>query len=368
MGVKSYRQAMGDGARIISSSPMIGRHVGSYEITARLGAGGMGEVYRARDSRLDRDVALKLLPEAFAADPDRLMRFTREAKTLASLNHPNIAAIYGVEEDPASGQRALVMELVDGEDLSDRIARGAIPVDETLAIARQIADALAAAHDAGIVHRDLKPANVKVRADGTVKVLDFGLAKAALPGDTGAAASAAQSPTMTSPALTAMGLILGTAAYMSPEQAKGRPVDRRADIWAFGVILHEMLTGRRLFEAEDVTETLAAVLTRDVSATSLPAHLPSGLRAIVSDCLVRDPKKRLRDISDVRLMLDKFDAVHEDTMPAAVLQPSRPARWLWPGIAAAAILVALGASALYLNQPAVDTPDAVAFEISAPDL
>ena len=347
---------------------MIGRHVGSYEITARLGAGGMGEVYRARDPRLDRDVALKILPDAFAGDPDRLMRFTREAKTLAALNHPNIAAIYGVEEDAASGQRALVMELVEGEDLSDRIARGPVPVDEALSIAKQIADALGAAHDAGIVHRDLKPANVKVRADGTVKVLDFGLAKAMSPADSGSSASVAQSPTMTSPALTAMGLIIGTAAYMSPEQAKGRPVDRRADIWAFGVILHEMLTGRRLFEAEDVTETLAAVLTRDVSAASLPAHLPSGLRALVTDCLARDPKKRLRDISDIRLLLDKVDRAPADAQAGAAPPPRGAARWLWPAIASVAALAALGASALYLNKPAADTSEVVAFEISAPNL
>ena len=213
-----------------------GTRIGAYEIVSPLGAGGMGEVYRARDTRLDRDVALKFLPESFAADPDRRMRFEREAKTLAALNHPNIAAIYGIED------RCLVMELVEGEDLSNRIARGAMPVSEAVPMARQIAEALEAAHEAGVIHRDLKPANIKVRPDGTVKILDFGLAKAITPGaDSGAgpAAAAVNSPTMTSPALTAMGLILGTAAYMSPEQAKGRPVDRRADIWAFGVVLCE---------------------------------------------------------------------------------------------------------------------------------
>ena len=346
---------------------MIGRIVGAYEITARIGAGGMGEVYRARDARLDRDVALKILPEAFASDPDRLMRFTREAKTLASLNHPNIAAIYGVEEDAASGQRALVMELVEGEDLSDRIARGPVPVDEAIALAKQIADALGAAHDAGIVHRDLKPANVKLRADGTIKVLDFGLAKAMSSSDSGTAANVAQSPTMTSPALTQMGLIIGTAAYMSPEQAKGRPVDRRADIWAFGVILHEMLSGRRLFEAEDVTETLAAVLTRDVSAASLPAHLPSSLRALVTDCLARDPKKRLRDISDIRLLLDKLDRA-EPPAPAGAASAGRGAGWLWPALASVAVLSATGGTALYLNAPAAGASEVIAFEISAPNL
>jgi serine/threonine protein kinase len=346
---------------------MIGQRIAQYEVTGKLGAGGMGEVYRARDTRLDRDVALKILPEAFAADPDRLMRFTREAKTLASLNHPNIAGIYGIEEASAAGRHALAMELVEGEDLSDRIARGPMPTDEAVAIAKQIADALAAAHDAGIIHRDLKPANVKVRADGAVKVLDFGLAKAVAGADSGTQGSAAQSPTITSPALTAMGLILGTAAYMSPEQAKGRPVDRRADIWAFGVILHEMLTGRRLFEAEDVSETLAAVLTRDVSAAATLAHVPPGLRTIISDCLVRDPKKRLRDIGDVRLMLDKFERADDASIPPSPAS-SRALRLLWPALASLAVVAALGVSALYFNQEASPAPEPIAFELSAPDL
>jgi eukaryotic-like serine/threonine-protein kinase len=226
----------------------------------------MGEVYRATDTKLGREVALKILPESFAADPDRLMRFEREARTLASLNHPNIAQIYGIEESPGAGghgtglTRALVMELVDGEDLSTRIARGAIPLDDALPIARQIAEALEAAHDAGIIHRDLKPANIKVRGDGTIKVLDFGLAKALDSGSADPKAPGTPGPqdiTVTSPALTAMGMILGTAAYMSPEQARGRPVDRRADIWSFGVVLYEMLSGTRAFEGDDITTTLA---------------------------------------------------------------------------------------------------------------
>jgi len=298
----------------------------------------MGQIFRARDTKLDRDVAIKVLPESFALDPDRVARFTREAKTLASLNHPNIAQIYGLEES------ALVMELVDGEDLSEIIARGPIPLAEALPIARQIADALEAAHEQGIIHRDLKPANIKVRADGTVKVLDFGLAKVLSPEGVNATADAANSPTLTGRA-TQLGMILGTAAYMSPEQAKGRAVDKRADIWAFGVVLSEMLTGRRLFDAEDVSETLAAVLTRDVSATSMPAIIPPRLRALLRDCLVRDPKNRLRDIGDARIALDKIitgaphDAVAITTSaPAAAPSGSRVLPWAIAG----ALMIALG--------------------------
>jgi serine/threonine protein kinase len=309
-----------------------GTRLGPYEITGPLGAGGMGEVYRATDSHLKRSVAIKVLPAAMAADTDRLMRFQREAEVLAALNHPNIAAIYGLEK--TSDLTALVMELVEGQDLSEIVAAGAkapalhpdgapglqpwgIPLSDALAIAKQIADALEAAHEQGIVHRDLKPQNIKVRPDGMVKVLDFGLAKAMDPPSPGATAGKPANPgpgtldpgpTMTSPAMTQMGMILGTAAYMSPEQAKGRAVDKRADIWAFGVVLYEMLTGRRLFDAEDVSETLAAVLTRDVSLASLPSEFPSRLRALVRDCLIRDPKQRLRDIGEARRVLDKLIA------------------------------------------------------------
>ena len=233
-----------------------GARLGVYEIIAPIGEGGMGQVFRARDTKLNRDVALKVLPDSFANDADRLARFTREAQALAALNHPNIAAIYGIEE--SSGVRALVMELVEGDDLSQRIARGAIPLDEALPIAKQIAEALEAAHEQGIMHRDLKPANIKVRLDGTVKVLDFGLAKAMDP--VGSAPNMSQSPTITTPAMTHAGMIMGTAAYMSPEQAKGRAVDKRSDVWAFGCVLFEMLTGKRAFEGEDVSDTLAAVL------------------------------------------------------------------------------------------------------------
>jgi eukaryotic-like serine/threonine-protein kinase len=243
-----------------------GSRIGPYEIYSLVGAGGMGEVYRARDTRLDRDVALKILPDAFARDPARLSRFELEAKTLASLNHPHIAQIYGLEQ--GGDTTALVMELVEGDDLSQRIGRGPLPLDEALPIARQIAQALETAHERGIIHRDLKPANVKVRADGTVKVLDFGLAKLIAPAIT----EGANSPSITSPAMTMGGVVLGTAAYMPPEQAKGKPVDRRADVWAFGCVLYEMLTGQHAFGGEDVSDTLASVLTKEPDWSTLPAN------------------------------------------------------------------------------------------------
>ena len=248
-----------------------GVRLGSYEIVALIGAGGMGEVYRAHDDRLNRDVAIKTLPAAFAVDPDRLMRFRREAQLLASLNHTNIAAIYGLEE--RDGVSALVLELVEGPTLADRIAGGPLPIDEALPIARQIADALETAHEQGIVHRDLKPANVKLRPDGTVKVLDFGLAKALQP-IAAVTSDMPAAPTITSPALTQLGVILGTAAYMSPEQAKGRPADKRSDVWAFGAVLYEMLSGQRAFKGEDISDVLAAVLRQDVDWAALPAALP----------------------------------------------------------------------------------------------
>jgi serine/threonine-protein kinase len=269
-----------------------GMRIGAYEVSAKLGEGGMGEVYRARDLTLDRDVALKVLPPTFASDHERLARFEREAKTLAALNHPHIAQIYGVERTETVN--ALVMEFVDGEDLAARIARGPIPIDEAIPIARQIAEALEAAHEKGIVHRDLKPANVKATAGGVVKVLDFGLAKAVASEDVAA--------TITSPA-TMKGVILGTAAYMAPEQARGKPIDKRADIWAFGVLLFEMLTGQRPFEGETVSDTLAAVLTREVDLARLPPTTPDAIRTLLSRCLQRDVTLRLRDIGEARIAL-----------------------------------------------------------------
>src|SRR5215510_680967 len=276
-----------------------GSRLGAYELIEIIGAGGMGIVYRARDLKLQREVALKVLPEALALDPDRIARFRREATVLASLNHPNIGAIYGYED---SGDiHALVLELVEGPTLADRIARGPVPLDEALAIARQIADALATAHDHGIIHRDLKPANVKLRDDGTVKVLDFGLAKALTDGNSVASPNLTNSPTLNSPiGATGVGVLLGTAAYMSPEQAKGRAVDKRSDIWAFGCVLHEMLTGEPSFKGEDLTETLASVV-KDRPDLS---RVPSDVRRLIAKCLEKDPKARLRDIGDAWALLE----------------------------------------------------------------
>jgi hypothetical protein len=303
---------MGGRRKIAQPMPLQpGTRLGPYEVLSALGAGGMGEVWRARDRRLGRDVALKVLPEAFVADSERLARFEREAKVLASLNHPHIAHIYGLEEaDAGAGAvRALVLELVEGPTLADRIARGPIPIDEALPIARQIAEALEAAHDQGIIHRDLKPANIKVKPDGTVKVLDFGLAKALAPQlqAAGAAGEAlSHSPTLTlAGAATEAGVILGTAAYMAPEQARGRPVDKRADIWAFGCVLYEMLTGRRPFAGADVAETMARVLEREPDWSALPASTPPGVVRVVRRCLRRDLADRLHDIGDARIEIEE---------------------------------------------------------------
>ena len=278
-----------------------GIRLGVYEVTAQIGEGGMGQVYRAHDTKLNRDVALKVLPDAFASDPDRLARFTREARALASLNHTNIAHIHGLEE--SSGVRALVMELVEGPTLADRIAHGPIPIDEALPIAKQIADALEAAHEQGIIHRDLKPANIKVRPDGTVKVLDFGLAKAMEPA-AAAVPGMSMSPTITTPAMTQAGIILGTAAYMSPEQARGKIVDKRADIWAFGAVLFEMLTGERAFAGDDLSITLASVVMKDPTWAALAPATPWGVQQLLRRCLVKDPRQRIRDMGDVRLALE----------------------------------------------------------------
>ena len=294
----------------------VGERLLHYDMTALIGEGGMGQVYQATDTKLNRQVALKILPEAFAADPDRLARFEREAKVLASLNHPNIGHIYGLEE--AEGTKALVLELIEGPTLEDRIKRGPIPVDEALPIAKEIAEALEAAHEAGVIHRDLKPANIKVREDGTVKVLDFGLAKAVDPTPAG---DPDQSPTLTA-AATQMGVILGTAAYMSPEQARGKPVDRRADIWAFGCVLYEMLTGGRAFPGDDVTQTLAKVVEREPDWEQLPAGLAGIVDIFMRRCLDKDSRNRVRDIGDARLALTgAFDGRAAQSAAAAGRSP-----------------------------------------------
>jgi serine/threonine-protein kinase len=299
-----------------------GSRLGPYEIVDLLGAGGMGEVYRAADTNLNRQVAIKVLPSSMGADGERLARFQREAEILAALNHPNIAHIHGLEK--SDGTVALVMELVEGPTLAELIARGPIPIDEALSIAKQIAEALEAAHEYGIVHRDLKPANIKVKADGTAKVLDFGLAKAIAP--VGARPDVSLSPTITTPAMTEAGIILGTAAYMSPEQAKGRAVDKRSDLWAFGVILYEMLTGQRPFGGEDVSDTLAQVLTKDVDWTALSPTIPSSIRRLLRRCLAKDRKRRIADASDARLEIDDA-SLTADGPGGAVVAPVSYSVW-----------------------------------------
>src|SRR5215475_5755632 len=278
---------------------MIGTKLAHYDITAHLGSGGMGDVYQATDTKLGRSVAIKFLPEAFSHDTERVARFQREARVLASLNHPNIAAIYGVEE--INSRHFLVMELISGETLADRIKRGAIPVEEALPIAKQIAEALEEAHEKGIIHRDLKPANIKLTPEGKVKVLDFGLAKAFASGATNPSLS--DSPTI-SMAATNAGVILGTAAYMSPEQAKGRPVDTRTDIWAFGCVLYEMLTARRAFAGDEVSEVLASVLAREPDWTLLPRTLSPVVGIYLKRCLHKDRKQRIGDAQNVRLAVE----------------------------------------------------------------
>ena len=345
-----------------------GTRFGSFEILSLLGAGGMGEVYRARDARLNRDVALKVLPEAFTSDPERLARFAREAQTLAALNHSNIGGIHGLED--ANDRQALVLELVEGPTLADRITQGALPLEEALPIARQIADALEAAHEQGIIHRDLKPANVKLRPDGTVKVLDFGLAKALSRNERSGTSrvDVTASPTMLSPAtMTTAGLILGTAAYMAPEQARGKPVDRRADIWAFGCVLYEMLTGRRTFEGDEVTDTLAGILRGEPSWDALPASTPRSIQRLLRRCLQKDPRERLQAIGDARLEI--ADALRgptqETAMPAS--SASRASR-LVP-VAAASVITAIvvGAAAWTLKPAPTDVERRVTRSLIAAD-
>ena len=342
------------------------KRIAHYDVTALLGEGGMGQVWQATDIQLNRQVALKILPDAFAADPERLARFTREAEILASLNHPNIAQIHGIEEavpsiiaGTRSGQavKALVLELVEGPTLADRVKQGPIPLDEALPIATQLAEALEAAHDAGVIHRDLKPANIKVRADGTVKVLDFGLAKA-LPVEPHSDPS--ESPTLTAP-VTEMGAVVGTAAYMSPEQASGKPVDKRADIWAYGVVLYEMLTGSRAFPGDDVLPTLAGVIDREPDWALLPKTLPPALHIYLRRCLQKDPRDRVRDIGDVRLAtIGAFDV----PAPAPAVQGGAdgpPVRRLVLGAVGASLVGALaaGGAVWYLLGQPDDVPDAL---------
>ena len=316
-----------------------GTTLGPYQVSAKIGEGGMGEVYQARDTKLDRDVALKVLPEAFTADPDRLARFEREAKVLASLNHPNIGTIYGLEE--AAGVKALVLELVEGPTLADRIKQGAIPIGDALPIAKQIAEALEAAHEQGVIHRDLKPANIKVKDDGTVKVLDFGLAKAFQPDASNPNMSVSPTISLTA-AATQMGMVIGTAAYMSPEQAKGKPVDKRADIWAFGAVLFEMLTGQKPFTGEDVSETLATVIKTDPEWAALPPDTPARLQQLIRACLAKNPKQRVHDVADVRLAMDGAFETPVNTPSETTVEPTLQV-WQRPvaAIAVALFLVAI---------------------------
>ena len=343
-----------------------GTRLGVYEVAGKIGEGGMGEVYQARDTTLDRDVALKVLPEAFTADPDRLARFQREAKVLASLNHPNIGAIHGLEAAP-DGQ-ALVLELIEGPTLADRIAEGPVPVEEALNIAKQIADALEAAHDQGIVHRDLKPANVKVRSDGTVKVLDFGLAKAVSSDTRGESTTTSATMSLTASA-TQMGMVIGTAAYMPPEQAKGKPVDKRADIWAFGAVLFELLTGRKAFPGDDVSDTLAMVLKFEPEWELLPADVTASVRRLMQRCLVKDPKLRLREVGTA--IVEIHEGEIEATGAVSGSEPT-PILQLWQRPAPAVVgvlLVAMVASlaAWSLTRAEVVPPDIVRFVIDPPD-
>jgi serine/threonine protein kinase len=327
--------------RASGSASLTGKRIGTYSVHERIGAGGMGEVYRAHDSKLRRDVAFKVLAAGLIGDSDserqdHLRRFRHEAHALAALNHPNIAAIHGLEE--AEGVTALVMELVDGSTLADRIMQGAIPVEEALPIAKQIADAVEAAHERGIVHRDLKPANIKLRPDGTVKVLDFGLAKAV--GPAASARDVSQHATNTAPPVTATGVIVGTAAYMSPEQAAGKPVDHRADIWAFGCVLFEMLTGHAAFGGDTLTDTLAAVMRADPEWSRLPGGVTAPLRELLRRCLRKDPRQRLQAIGDARIALE--DVLSGDSLPAASAR-SRSDRTAWI-VAGVAMLAAMALS------------------------
>jgi eukaryotic-like serine/threonine-protein kinase len=342
-----------------------GQRLGVYEVIGPIGAGGMGEVYRARDTRLGRDVALKVLPEMFAADPERLARFEREAQLLAALNHPHIAGIHGLEEGGAV--RALVMELIEGDTLAERIAGTPMPLEEGLAIARQIAEALEAAHEQGIIHRDLKPANIKVTPAGVVKVLDFGLAKLNDPSASNDPnrPNSSMSPTVVSPAMTTVGVLLGTAAYMAPEQARGRPTDRRVDVWAFGCVLFEMLTGQHAFPGSDVTEVLATVLKTEPDWKALPSSTPPRIRSVLERCLQKDPKLRIRDIGDVRLAMEgAFETVAAAAVPASIPLPRRG--WGWP-VSVVAVALAAGLLTWFVSRPSIDPVTPTRFSLVLPD-
>ncbi|UCF38360.1 MAG: protein kinase, partial [Acidobacteriota bacterium] len=336
---------------------MIGKSISHYSITEKIGEGGMGEVYRARDLKLGRDVGLKLLPELFASDAQRMGRFSREAQLLASLNHPNIASIYGLEE--ADGGKVLVMELVEGEDLSQRLQRGPIPLTESLELAVQIAEALESAHEKGIIHRDLKPANIKVTPEGKVKVLDFGLAKALEGESEKSSADLTMSPTL-SLAATQAGIILGTAAYMSPEQASGLQVDKRADIWSFGVVLFEMLTGGQLFKGETVSHTLADVLRADVDMEALGAATPPAIRSLIRRCLDRNARKRLRDIGEARIAIQEYLANPTKPQDSETVSARPAASQLNKPVVAALLIAAVTVSSLaawFLKpEPPADSP------------
>ena len=325
---------------------MVGQTLSHYRIIEKIGEGGMGEVYRAEDTSLKREVALKVLPDRFTEDPQRLARFEREAQLLASLNHPNIAAIYELEE--ADGVRFLSLELVEGETLAEKVAKGPLPVEEALEICRQIAEGVEAAHEKGVIHRDLKPANVKITPEGKVKVLDFGLAKAFE--EETATADISQSPTLTEE-MTKAGVILGTAAYMSPEQAKGKPVDKRADIFAFGAVLYECLTGKRAFEGETITETIAAVLKSEPAWEQLPSDTPWRIRELLDDCLYKEAHNRFHDISNARIQIRK--ALEEPTTvaPTGVTGAAQPARLrLAVTVSLAAIIHKFGVSVDFLRK------------------
>jgi serine/threonine-protein kinase len=368
-----------DNVRLFDMPLTVGSRIGPYEVLATLGEGGMGEVYRARDQNLGRAVALKVLPEAFAQDGERLARFEREAKTLAALSHPNIAIVHGFEKDGAI--RALVMELVEGPTLADRIAQGPIPLDEAVPLARQIAAALEAAHEQGIIHRDLKPANIKVRDDGTVKVLDFGLAKM-LEGpaeaghylrdsrSVGLQPDLSQSPTITTPAMTMAGVILGTAAYMSPEQARGKPVDKRSDVWAFGCVLFEMLTGRRAFDGEDVTDTIAAVVRAEPHWDALSTDVPEPIRLLLRRCLEKDRRKRIADISTASFLMTEGSALSPTSSPARGGSPGLAIPF-WkralPVLAGCALTAAIVAGIAWRLRPTPPASNLARFSLTLPD-